>query len=100
MAVRAPRVVGFVVRAPIRRGDLVGLDLRIDRLLRRCAPDVVHCDVAGATADAVTVDALARLRLAARRRGCRLVLCHASDELLELADFMGLGDALRVQPRG
>ena len=48
------------------------------------------CDVCGVDADAVTVDALARLQLAARRRGCRVCLCNASDELRELVSFMGL----------
>jgi hypothetical protein len=40
------------------------------------------------------VDALARLQLAARRRGCVIRLRHASPELLELVDFMGLADVL------
>ena len=43
--------------------------------------------------DAVTVDALARLQLAARRLSCRLVLRNASPELLELVAFMGLATA-------
>ena len=35
-----------------------------------------RCDVAGVEPDAVTVDALARLQLAARRRGCHVRLCN------------------------
>ena len=45
--------------------------------------------------DAVTVDALARLQLAARRLCCRLLLRNASPELLELVAFMGLADVLQ-----
>jgi hypothetical protein len=42
----------------------------------------------------VTVDALARLHLAATRRRCRIQLVDASAELRELVAFMGLGDVL------
>jgi hypothetical protein len=54
-------------------------------------------DLRDAPADAVTVDALARLALALRRSGFRLRLLHASAELLELIEFMGLAKALGVQ---
>jgi len=42
----------------------------------------------------VTVDALARLQLAARRHGCRVVLRHSSSELRQLVALLGLGDVL------
>ena len=42
----------------------------------------------------MTVDALARLQLAARRRGCRVRLCNASPALLDLVAFMGLTEVL------
>ena len=51
---------------------------------------VVPCDVRDLRADAATVDALARLQLAALRSGCRIGLCNASPELLELIAFIGL----------
>ena len=57
----------------------------------------VEIDVAPLQADAVTVDALARLKLAAKRSDCELTLRGASAELWELVDFMGLGDVLRVE---
>jgi hypothetical protein len=50
--------------------------------------------VSGIVADAVTVDALARLQLGAQRHGCQVRLCSASPELLELLAFMGLRDVL------
>jgi ABC-type transporter Mla MlaB component len=50
--------------------------------------------VAGVAADAVTVDALARLQLAARRHRCVIRLRGASDELRDLVAFMGLDDVL------
>ncbi len=52
------------------------------------------CDVAGVSADAVTVDALARLQLAARRYRCRIRLRGASDGLRDLIAFMGLEEVL------
>jgi ABC-type transporter Mla MlaB component len=58
----------------------------------------VVCDVACARADVLTVEALARLQLAARRHGCRVTLRHASEELLQLIAFMGLRDVLPDDP--
>jgi ABC-type transporter Mla MlaB component len=55
---------------------------------------VALCDVSDASADMVTVDALARLQLAARRNGCQVQLRHASAELRGLVQFMGLQDVL------
>jgi anti-anti-sigma regulatory factor len=45
------------------------------------------------------VDHLARLHLAARRRGVELRIRGASPELLELIGLAGLEDVLRVEPR-
>ena len=50
-------------------------------------------------ADLGTVDALARLRLAARRSGLELRLTHVPDELRELITFLGLDEALGLEPR-
>lgn len=71
-----PRTITFSVEGPIALGDLA------------------LCDVRGVEPDAVTVEALARLQLAARRHGCRVRLLHASRELLDLVAFMGLRDVL------
>jgi len=94
MATLAPRTVTFAVYGPIERADLPGLCARVCRLFEAERPDLALCSVAGVPADAVTVDALARLQAAARRIGCRVRLRHASDELLELVAFMGLDDVL------
>ena len=94
MAAPAPQPVAFAIRGPIARADLPGLCERVCALLERSDRGVVLCDVHGVTADAVTVDALARLQLAAQRRRCQVRLCGASSELLELVAFMGLRDVL------
>ena len=54
----------------------------------------------GSQADLRTVEALARLQLAARRLGCRLEVCHASADLLCLIELAGLSEVLGVEPRG
>jgi ABC-type transporter Mla MlaB component len=95
---RAP-LVAYAIRGPITRADLPGLCTRVCALLTESGAEVVLCDVAGVSPDAVTVDALARLQLAARRQGCRVALCHASDELLDLVAFMGLEDVCRCEER-
>jgi ABC-type transporter Mla MlaB component len=87
-------MVAFAICGPIRRADLPGLCDRVCSLLTKNGAGVALCDVRGVDPDAVTVDALARLQLAARRHGCQVRLHHASDELLELVAFMGLTDVL------
>ena len=69
------------------------------RLNRTDMPAYV-CDLIGARPTAATVDSLARLALLLRREGSRLVLWRAPPELVELIEFMGLSDVLRVDPRG
>lgn len=90
------RSIAFALRAPVRRDDLPGLCERVCRLLRTSRPELAWCDVDGIAADAVAVDGLARLRLAAQRYGCRVCLRNASDELLALVELMGLADVLET----
>ena len=85
--------VAFSIRGPIARADLAGLCGRVCALLGESG-SVAWCDVGGVEPDAVCVDALARLQLAAHRRGCRVRLENASDALLELVELMGLTHVL------
>jgi ABC-type transporter Mla MlaB component len=94
MAAPVPETIAFSVYGPIARSDLPGLCDRVCALLEGGHAGVALCDVRGVEPDAVTVDALARLQLAARRHGCQVRLRHASRELLELVAFMGLRDVL------
>ena len=48
---------------------------------------------------AASIDQIARLQLALRRRGCKLELRNADPYLLELIGFLGLGGVLRVESR-
>jgi ABC-type transporter Mla MlaB component len=94
MAASAPQTVAFAIRGPIERTDLPGLCERVCSLLELSGADVAVCDVHGVEPDAVTADALARLQLAAGRRGCQVRMRNASTDLLDLLLFMGLRDVL------
>jgi ABC-type transporter Mla MlaB component len=96
MAVHERGTITFAIGGPIARADLPGLCDRVVGLLERSQASVACCDVSGVVdVDAVTVDALARLALAARRRGCQMRLLGASTELRALVSLTGLGDVLR-----
>lgn len=94
MATHEPSTIIFAIASPIERSDLPGLFARVCALLEHSGASVALCDVSDANADAVTVDALTRLQLAARRSGCQVRLRHASAELRALLAFMGLQDVL------
>ena len=86
----------FTVYGPIAREDLPGLCDRVCRLFHGNPAIQVLCDVQSVEPDAVTVDALARLQLAAQRHGRRVRLQNASEQLLELVEFMALDNVLRA----
>ena len=88
------RALTFEVTGPISRDDLPGLCARVCTLLDHDRAHVAFCDVATVEPDAVTVDALAQLQLAAQRKGCTIRLRNASQDLMELVGFMGLRDVL------
>ena len=94
MATPAPRTIAFAIEPPIARADLPGLCRRVCALLSSSGAEIAFCDVRGVEPDAVTVDALARLQLAARRYGCVVRLRHASSDLRGVVSFMGLQDVL------
>jgi len=91
---RDARTLEFAVHGPIARSDLPGLSDRVCALLAPSDAEIAFCDVHGVAPDAVTVDALARLQLAARSHRCSVLLRNASPELIALVAFMGLDDVL------
>ena len=89
----------FTVGIGLARNDLPGLCANLARLLGGPG-GVVTCDVAGvARPDVGTVEALARLRLTARRHGWQLEISGAGPELAALLGLLGLTDVL-LQVRG
>jgi ABC-type transporter Mla MlaB component len=96
MAGEPQRTVTVAVPCPLARAELPGLFERTCELLAADAGcELLLCEVSGVAADAVAVDALARLALAARRSGCEVRLLGASPELLALVALFGLEDVLR-----
>lgn len=95
MASGTPVTIEFAIWTPLQRSDLPGLCERVCALLAAADPVIAFCDVSQLQAvDAVTVDALARLQLAGRRRGCQVRLRHASEPLRQLVWLMGLEGVL------
>jgi ABC-type transporter Mla MlaB component len=86
--------ITFGIHGPLSRSDLPGLCDRVCGLLDDSHATIAFCDVSGIVADAVAVDALARLQLAARRYGCQVRLRRPTPALCELVAFMGLHDVL------
>lgn len=90
-----PRPTVLVVHGPIAPEDVPELCRRVRALVEIADAGPVVCDVGALVdLDAVTVDALARLQLTARRSGGRVWLRDASAELHGLLELMGLGDVL------
>jgi hypothetical protein len=63
-------------------------------------PTAFVVDVSALAPDLGTIDALARLELAARRRGRSVRLDGTNEDLRQLVGFAGLGRVLRVEPGG
>ena len=61
-------------------------------------PVILSVEASHLSADLATVDCLARLALLARRRGGRIVVRGASDELRELIELAGLDAVLLGDP--
>jgi ABC-type transporter Mla MlaB component len=93
--------ITLAIVGPLTRNDLPGLSRRVSELLEGTGASGLACDVGELPADAVAVDALARVQLAARRAGAQLIILHASGELLSLIAFMGLdGSVGEARPSG
>ena len=80
-----PASIDLILAGRIAPADIPALCARARTLLEPGDADRLICDVgAVADPDAVTIDALARLQLTARRLGSQVGLRDASDQLQEL----------------
>jgi ABC-type transporter Mla MlaB component len=80
---------------PVTRDAIPAVCERARRLLEGCDAGPVVCDVGAlAEPDAITIDALARLQLTARRLGRRVELRRACEELEDLLELTGLREVL------
>ena len=85
---------GVMVIGAVTRADVPMLCERLRLLVDESNVDVVDCDVRALGADVVAVEALAHLRLTARRAGCHIRLRRLSHELEGLLDLCGLNEVL------
>ena len=85
----------LVLSGPITRDAISAMCERARRLLEGCDAGPVSCDVGAlAEPDAITIDALARLQLTARRLGVRVELRGTCEELEDLLRLTGLLEVL------
>ena len=92
---REPKTMELGIAGPIKRADIPCLCSHARRLLESGDADRLVCDVGAlADPDAVTIEALARLQLTARRVGSQIGLRNASRELRELLDLVGLSSVV------
>ena len=87
-------VLRISIRGPLQRDEVPALYRTVSWLLAVTSARRIRCDIEELSADAVAIDAIARLELAARRHRAALELTGASRELLELLAFTGLDRAL------
>jgi ABC-type transporter Mla MlaB component len=93
-----PHATVWAIGPTIDRADIPILCANLVALLDVTGATVVMCDVGRIVEpDAVTVEALARLQLTARRFGRYLTICRANHRLLDLMTFVGLSDVLSVE---
>jgi hypothetical protein len=110
MSQTRPTTIVFAISSPLGRGDLTPLCMRVFMMLQTTRADVALCDVRAVAPDAVTIDALARVQLTARRLGKQIQLRSAATDLCGLLALTGLSEVLpleierqaeqREQPRG
>lgn len=90
----------LVVDGRIARADLPKLCEQVRALLESSDAELVVCDVGALVdPDAVTVDALARLQLTARRLARRVRIIRPCDELQELLALTGLVEVVPLDAR-
>ena len=95
-----PRTLVVTIAGRIDRSDAARFAMLVDDQLRIRPARAVICDVGGLDApDVAAVDAICRIRLSVRRLGGHLRLRHASRELVDLIDLMGLCDVLSTPAR-
>jgi len=83
------------MNGPIARADVAELCERVRVLLGDSGAELVICDVSALTdPDLVTIDALARLQLTARRLGGQVQVRHPCAALQSLLALAGLSEVV------
>jgi ABC-type transporter Mla MlaB component len=84
----------LTIDGPVAVADVPRLCARLRAILLASEAEFVVCDVRALPADALAIEALARLQLTARRQGRHIRLRRASRDLDRLVSFAGLADVL------
>ena len=94
-----PSTLVVMVSGTILRSNGHWLGEAVDEFLSGEPAARVICDVSGVRrADAAVVDALCRMKLAARRHGCRLEVRDPAMALQELLSLTGLTSVIPAGP--
>ena len=93
-----PTTIVLAIAGPLEPDQLAGLCSRVHLLLAVTGAELAVCDVCGLPADAVSLDALARIGLAAHRLGRRVCLRGATGALSDLVALAGLEAVLPLEP--
>jgi ABC-type transporter Mla MlaB component len=92
-----PNTLVLIFSGLIDRAEIPAICNQAGSWLSECDTKRVVCDVrAVVDPDAVTIDALARLRLTAKRMGLKVTIRHASHQLRDLLRFTGLEGAVPI----
>jgi hypothetical protein len=97
MSQTRPTTIVFAIHSPLGRGDMTPLCMRVYMILQTTRAEVALCDVRALAADAVTIDALARVQLTAGRLGRRILLRSAAADLCGLLALTGLSEVLPLE---
>lgn len=90
-----------VAIGPLARGDVAGVCARVRAVLERAPGAPLVCDVGAVVRpDLVTVDVLARLRLAAKRYGRAYRIRDAPPALRDMLALLGLERAVPTDDPG
>ena len=88
-----PSTIVLPLGSPLASADVRALCEQGRALLEASGAEVLVCDASAlATSDAVTVDAIARLQLTARRVGSRICIRQPPADLCALLRFTGLAE--------
>ena len=97
MSQTRPTTIVFAIPSPLGRGDLTPLCMRMYMMLQATRAEVALCDVSALSPDAVSIDALARIQLTARRLGGHILLRSATADLCGLLALTGLSGVLPLE---
>jgi anti-anti-sigma factor len=96
-----PGTVAVVLAGTLDHDTVPALVARVCRLLDGIDAQSIVCDVTAVTApDVVAVEALARLKLAAQRRGLQVWLRDGEGDVLDLLALAGLDEVVPPWPEG